>query len=301
MTLNRYLLPWYWPCWLIVGLLRLLTHLPYRSQIFLGKVLGGVIYVLGRSARRIARINLDLCFPDWPQARKQKLLRQSFEALGIGVMEAVLGWWGSAQKLEGLLEVKGEAYLLEALGSGRGVMILGAHYTTIQIAGRLMALRYPIGVMFRPNKIGFVNFLIQGLMKKHYHLALEKEEVRGMLRALKQGHAIWYAADLSPKRRNAAFVSFFGIPTATLKGIAQFPKLTKAVVLPVSHIRKDDGSGYEVSFHPPFENFPSENLEFDLQRANDFIETQIRKKPEQYLWIYKRFKTRPAGEKKLYD
>jgi len=299
-TPENFYKPKYWPFWLIIGVLRLLVFLPYRTQLWLGKWIGLALYQWSKKLRHIAEVNIDLCFPELSDKEKQTLIRENFISSGMAIFETALAWWGSERKLRSLVHIHGLENLEKAQATGKGVLLLGIHFTTLELAGRLFTLDHETSVMYRGHKIPFINFLIERTRKKHYKQIIERNNIRSFFKALKKGKMVWYTPDIEAGYYDHIFAPFFKIPAATLTATARIPALTGAVTVMSSYYRRDDGTGYDIIFSPMIENFPSDNLEQDISRINELIENAIRKKPEQYLWQYKRFKTRPNNEPRFY-
>ncbi len=297
---NKFLAPRYWPIWLAVGLLKLLIKLPYRTQLVLGKWLGRLLALVPSKMRHTTVINLQLCFPELTELQRQQLLRKNFESVGIGIFETALGWWAPDSKIQSLLHAQGVENIKMALAEGKAVMLCGAHFTTLEIAGRLMAQHLPLAVTYRTQKNPVFEKINRAALDKYYQQVLRREEVRGVLRCLKSGLCIWFAADTDAGIKNSVFVPFFDVLAATVTATPRYAKMSNAMVFPVAFYRREDGSGYELIIQPALENFPSDNIEQDVTRLNNVLEAAIRLRPEQYLWQYKRFKTRPIGEKRVY-
>ena len=295
----RYYLPIYWPVWLLLGCFWLLIQLPFRWQLQLGKLLGLIIMKIAKQSRRVATINIKLCFPEFSQQQRDALLRNSFINLGIAFFETGMGFWASNRRLKKLIHMSGQQQTLDYLKKKRGVLLLGAHFTTIEIVGRACAMEYDFAVMYRPHKIAILNFILKSLLEKHYIAAVPRHDIRQMVKLLKAGHAVWYSGDVNPARKKSIFAPFFNIPAATAKAPMRLAEMTDCAVIPLYHYRKPDGT-YQVELLPELTNFPSGDLEQDAIRINQIIESLVRKQPEQYLWQYMRFKTRPSGEKKIY-
>jgi Kdo2-lipid IVA lauroyltransferase/acyltransferase len=295
----RYYLPHYWPLWLIVFILWCIVQLPYRLQMRLGDGLGALMMLFAKNAQRIARINLRLCFPEKNEQEREILLRKSFGSLGKAVFEMGLGFWGTQRRLAKLAHFHGLEKAQKA-EQERGLFLIGAHFTTIEIVGRLFAMQYPLAVMYRPHKMGFINFLLERNLTKHYDKAIPRQSMRTMFKMLKAKQTVWYSADVNTKRQHSVFAPFFGIQALTCNAPAKLADRIQSAVFFAYPLRRDDGSGYDIYFDP-IDNYPSGSLEADAARVNALIEKAVRRKPEQYLWQYMRFKTRPEGEKRVYS
>ena len=293
--------PRHWPCWLGLASLRgLVILLPYPWLLYLGRICGHVLYRVASKARHTSQINIDLCFPNLSFSQKQRLLSDCFTSMGIGLFETAMAWWAPVKRLKPLVKIHGMEHIKTALQKGKGVIMVGAHFTTLEIVGRLFALHQPFAVVYRRQKNPVLDLLNQYYLQRHYHTAIAREDVRGILRSLKNNIPVWYTPDVDAGIKNSVFVPFFNIPAASVTATARFAKLSHTSIIPVSFYRREDGTGYDIIFQPPLENYPSNDLTIDTACINQVLETAIRNKPEQYLWSYKRFKTRPPGEARLY-
>lgn len=290
-----------WPFWLLIGLLWLLAHLPYKLAVTIGKYLGRLIYRIGGKARRTASINLSLCFPELSTAARELLLLQNFEATGISLIETAFAWWGAQPKLQPLLQVHGLEHLTAALAKGNGVIMCSAHFLTLELAGRLLAAQQPFAVIYRPQKNPVLDTFAKQNRRRIYQQIIARGDLRAMLRLLKNNGIVWYTPDIDAGRKNSIFVPFFNVPAATITATSRLAQRSNAAVLPAFPIRRKDNSGYDVYIHPPLENYPTADPEQDAMRINQIIEAAVRQAPEQYLWQYKRFKTRMGNEARFYD
>lgn len=292
--------PIYWPAWMGMGLLWLTTLLPNRGRIALGKHIGRFIYWLPTQLKHITDVNLKLCFPELSLDERKALAIKNFESLGIGLMEAAMAWWMPDKKLQQLFNVTGYEHVEQAFKRGKGVILLGPHFTSLEMVGRLLGMRYTFAVMYRPHKKAFIDFIQKRFRQKHYALSIPRHDMRQLIRALNDNIAIWYAYDVDGGRKRSVFAPFFGIKTASLTSVSRIVRMSDAAIVPISFYRKDDAFQYEIVLGAPIENAPTGDFEKDAEIFNASLEEAIRKKPEQYVWQYKRFKTRPPGEARLY-
>lgn len=295
------LAPRYWPTWFALGLLRLGTLLPFGAQLALGRWLGRRLHRFARRRRRIAETNLRLCFPELDEPARRRLLLAHFESLGMGFMETALSWWGSAGRLRGLMRIEGMEHLEAAQARGRGVLLVAAHFTTLEIGARLLALAVPLHPMYRPHNNPLFE-QIQGRARTRQSAgAIRRDDIRATVRALKANQAVWYAPDQDFGPRQSVFVPFMGINAATLTATGRLAKMSGAAVVPMTQERLADGSGYRVILEPPVEGLPSGDDQADARRQNAVFERWIRQRPADYLWVHRRFKTRPDGEPDFYE
>jgi Kdo2-lipid IVA lauroyltransferase/acyltransferase len=298
----RFLAPRYWPIWLGLGLMKVMATLPFHWQLAIGGRIGRWFGQFSSRRRRIAATNLMLCFPDWTAARRAAVLEAHFATLGIGLFEIAMAWWASDDTLHRLARVEGAEYLQRALDRGKGVILLTGHFTTLELGARFMTLLQPLHAMYRPHK----NPLFESAQRQQREWRcqlppLRHEDLRGLLRAFRQGHAVWYAPDQNHGPRNSLFVPFFGVPACTITATSRLAALSGAAVVPYFPRRLPGASGYEVVILPALERFPSGDLVADTRRINELLEQQIRRMPEQYLWVHRRFKTRPPGSPGVYS
>lgn len=296
-----FLHPRFWPLWLGLGLLWLVVQLPYAVLLQLGRLLGTVMYRVS-PRRNIAARNLELCLPERSVAERDRVLRENFASSGIAFFEMAMSWWWPRARLARLAHIEGLEHLQAAQREGRGVILMALHFTTLEIGAALLGQRHTIDGMYREHKNALFNYIQRRGRERHNldSTAIEREDVRTMLKVLRQGRAIWYAPDQDYGRKQSLFVPLFGIPAATVTATTKFARLGRALVVPFTQERLADGSGYRLTIHPPLADFPGESEEADCLRINQWVEQAVRACPEQYLWAHRRFKTRPEGAAKLY-
>jgi len=295
-----FLHPRFWPLWLGMGLLWLVVQLPYRWLLVLGRGLGGLMYHLAGSRRRIAARNLELCFPELSVGERQRLLRENFASTGMTFFEMAISWWWPVERLKRLGTVEGLEHLRHAEADGQGVILMALHFTTLEMGGALLCMQQDMYGMYRAHKNPLFDFIQRHGREQRLLGAIERDDVRGMLKVLRAGGVVWYAPDQDYGAQRSLFVPLFGVQAATVTATSKFARLGRARVVPFTQTRLADGSGYKVTVHPALADFPGESEEADCLRINQWIEQAIRLQPEQYLWAHRRFKTRPAGEPKLY-
>jgi KDO2-lipid IV(A) lauroyltransferase len=258
--------PRVWPTWLVVGLAWLIARLPLTALFWLGKVLGALVFRLGRSRRRITETNLALCFPELTEAERDRLARESFMHTALGALEAMVVWLNPGRDIAARTRVYGQEHFEQARALGRGVVLLGGHFSTMDIIAPAVA-EIDFDVMYRENRNPVWEWLQTTGRGRYFEAVIERNDTRQTLRRLRRGRAIWYAADQDYGRKHSVFAPFFGIPTASITATARLARL---------------------------------NDQADATRINQTIEAAIREHPEQYLWMHRRFKTRPEGSPSVY-
>jgi KDO2-lipid IV(A) lauroyltransferase len=292
--------PRYWPVHIGMVLGWLVAQLPFRVQMASGRALGTLANYLMPGRRRIARTNLGLCFPELDSDARRELLREHFRSLGLGVIETAMSWWTPAAQLHHLAQLEGLGHLHAALAAGNGVILLSAHFTTLEIGGRLLSLQTPFHVLYRRHKNAAFESVMQRARARHFEKAISRDDMRGMLKSLKANMPVWYAPDQNYGAEHSIFVSFFGIPASTITATARLARISGARVVPFFQERLPGAAGYRLNLYPALENFPTDDEAADTQRINNLIEAEIRKIPAQYLWAHRRFKTRPPGAAPVY-
>lgn len=293
--------PKHWPMWACFGFLRLLTFLPWKAQRVLGALLGRFAFLFLKERRRVVRINLSLCFPKFEKDERMELAKRHYESVGIGLFETCMAWWARPAKLPEHRFV-GLEILEKFRNEGRGVILFTAHFTTLEICARMFSDIMPMGGLYRDPDNPVVAWQMHRGRIDKMSPAVPLDDLRGLIRALKKGHTIWYAPDQSKKGKKGAFTSvlpFFGVPARTNTAMSRIAKMSGAAVVPFFAQRLEDGS-YRLEILPELEGFPSDDEDQDAARANRIIEENIRKVPEQYFWIHRRFKKRGADLPDVY-
>ncbi len=281
--------PRYWPTWLLVVPLVVLAHLPWRIQFACGRLIGHIAQHVAHRRRAITATNLAHCFPDLDQAERERLLHEHFEALGIGLTETALCWWAPDWRLHRRVEIYGIEHLQRATEAGHGVLMLTAHFTTLELGGRLLAMAHPVMPVYRPHENPVIEHLMQTRRRARTVGVIRRGDLRSMLRHLRRNTTIWYAPDQAYLGPRGVAAPFFGIPAPTNTATARIAAATGAPVLPFFVKRLNNGH-YRLDILPALDGFPSGDDLADATRVNAVLEQGIRKAPAQYLWSHDRFK-----------
>jgi KDO2-lipid IV(A) lauroyltransferase len=281
--------PRYWLTWLGLGVLRCIERLPFGAQRRLATGLGYLIRRLPLAYVRIAERNIALCLPQLSAAERRSLLARHCRSLGMALCETATTWWSNDERVGRLATVEGLEHLQGALAKGRGAILIGGHFTTIEIATRILGTVVPMNVVYRSTKNALLSHIMHASFCRHGK-PIRHDDIRAMIRALKNNEAVWYAPDQAYRNKGAAMVKFFGIPAATTTATSRLARISGAAVLTYFPERLPGGGGYRVVIGPPFEGYPGTDAVHDAERFHALLEAQIRRIPEQYLWMHRRFK-----------
>jgi len=284
------LAPQYWPTWLALGFLRMFEPLPYAALMAVGRTLGRALRHLPVGFVRITRTNLRLCLPTRSETERERLLDGHFQSLGIALMETAMAWWSSDERIRSLTQMVGMEHIEKASQQGRGVLLLSAHFTTLEIGARAICARLPGNIMYRPASNPVMGFFLARNRARRAKRAIRRDDIRVLIGALKAKELVWYAPDQAYRKKGAQMVPFFGVPCATNTATSRLAKMTDALVMPYFPERLANNAGYRITIHPPLENFPTDDAAADAVLYHQAIEAHIALVPEQYLWIHRRFK-----------
>ena len=224
--LYRFLLPRYWPVWAGLGLLRLAIMLPFPTRLAAGRAFGRLSMRLGTKRRRIAQRNLALCFPEMGEAERARLLTEHFESLGMALIETAMCWWSSDEEIRRRVIIEGLENLEQAMALGKGAIMLTGHFTTLELGGRFVTGLAPVAAVYRPHGNPLFDEIVKRGRERSAKETIPKQDVRGIIRALGNGRAIWFAPDQSHRRRHSANVPFFGVPAPTNTATSTFARLS---------------------------------------------------------------------------
>jgi KDO2-lipid IV(A) lauroyltransferase len=283
-----------------LALVWLLHWLPLPALAAFGRGAGLLLYALAFERQRVVLTNLRSCFPQLREDERAALARRHFAAFGRSLFEHGILWWGSRARVLRLVRIEG----LEHWHAVRDkpVIWLAPHFVGLDMGGIRLTAEYPlVSVYGRQKNPAFDAVLLHGRTRLGpTELYSRQDGIRPVAKAIKAGLPFYYLPDMDFGPRDSIFVPFFDVPAATITGLARIAALTGAVVVPAVTTQLPGGEGYVLRFYPAWENFPSADLAADTRRMNAFIEDRVREMPEQYYWLHKRFKTRPAGEPRFY-
>jgi KDO2-lipid IV(A) lauroyltransferase len=295
------LAPRLWPAWLGVGVMKLIAMLPWKMLMAIGRALGAVIERFPSPRREVAATNIALCFPELDAAAQTRLVDAHLRDIGMMLMEFALGWMGSDRAIARIpVRFEGLEHLEAAHAQGRGVLLVGGHFSHLELCARLVSQRIRIAGMYRRMDNPVFEWTVLRARLGYARAMFDKDDIRGTVKYLRGGGTLWYAPDQDMRSKDNAFVPFFGVTAATITATHHLARMSRSVVIPFFHRRLPDNQGYALRLGAPLEGMPSEDAETDTARVNLSIEQMVREAPEQYLWVHKRFKTRPEGSPPIY-
>lgn len=294
--------PKYWLTWLAILALFLSSFLPYGTLLALGRLLGRIAAPFAKSRYQIAYRNLELCFPELTTAEITQKVQINFENAGIAILEMGMAWFWPSWRVRGLLKITGLEHIERAKADNQAIILLGAHFLTIEMAARAAGLLVPSTAVYRKQRNPVLDYWFYwGRMRENKGM-LDRSDFKGMIRALKAGGPLWYAPDHDyGPHKSSVFAPFFAVQEAnTVSATSTLARLGNSCVIPAFLKRLPGLQGYELIFYPKMEDFPSNDLAADAQKTNQQIEKMVSECDEQYMWLHRRFKTRPQGEASLY-
>jgi len=284
--------PRYWPTWVLLGCMHVAAKLPASWQLGLGRGLGRVLRRFKKREERAARRNLELCFPELDAAEQRELLDRHFDAVGMSFVEMAIGWHTPIDRLLERVSIHGREHLEQALARG-GALLVGAHFTTLEVGYAVLeALTPRASCMYRPQRNAMMDVMIRRGRYRFAKHQISRDNVRALVRALRDGYAVGYLPDQTHLGNQSELIPFFGEPAVTNTATTKLVAISGATMLPYFFRRLPSGD-YRVDIGPPLAGFPSESPKHDAERLFGLLEDYIRLAPEQYLWLYKKFKGRP--------
>lgn len=299
---KSFLQPKYWLTWFGIGLLYILVLLPYPVIYWLGTRLGRFSKVFLKKRVQIAERNLELCFPQMPKSEREALVNKNFESVGMGLFETGMAWFWPDWRVKRWFKVSGLEHIKKVKDSGQGILLIGIHFLTLELGARILGICNPGVGVYRPNDNPVMDWLQTWGRLRSNKFMIDRKDVKGMIRSLKAGEIIWYAPDHDYGPHKSVFVPLFAVDkAATTTGTYILAKTSKPALIPFTPKRLPEGKGYELIISPPVADFPIDNEENTAKAMNKVVEQEILRAPDQYMWLHRRFKTRPEGDASLYN
>ncbi|MEJ2508562.1 MAG: lysophospholipid acyltransferase family protein [Gammaproteobacteria bacterium] len=299
---RRFLAPRWWPSWIALAGLWVLTQLPRAVRHGLGAFIGRLVFRAHGKRRDIVEVNLAWCFPELDAAARRDLARRYFVRLAQTLLDYGLLWWASDSKLDRLIAIDGEEHLDACRAAGRPVILLTGHGVALDFGGLAITRRHPTVGLVKPARHPIFEWLMsRGRTRFRGRLFSRDVGIRPVVRAIRDGAIFYYLPDEDlGATHQSVFAPFFGVPTATLTALGRLARLTGAAVLPCMTYYLPGSGRYQVRIGAPLEGFPVGDDRADTARMNRELEALIRACPDQYMWSLRLFQTRPDGEPSPY-
>jgi KDO2-lipid IV(A) lauroyltransferase len=281
-------------------ILKLSARLPISWMQAFGKGIGTVAAIIFPYRKSVGLTNLRLCFPDMPEKERRRLLHRHYQSMGMGLFEMAASWYKTPEEIEALSSISGLEHLKAVQDSGRGALLLSAHFTTLEMGGRIMLENYgPFCCLYRSPNQPYIAKEMTRVRNTRMKRVIRMDEVNELVRALRDGDPVWYAPDQGKKIKYSEVLPFFGEPAVTNTATGRIARMGKAAILPFIGYRDKDGH-YHVKIFPELTHLPTKDPSNDGLEINHVIEKLVEMAPEQYFWLHKRFKRRGPGYEDVY-
>lgn len=305
----HFLHPKNWGFWLVLAVFLPLIYLPLRVQFWIGKQLGLFVFHIGKSRRKVTLVNLTLAFPEKSDNDRYLMAREVFINQGIGVFETLSAWFRPYLFDADNVQIDGLDNILQAQEQSRAVLLLGAHYTMLDLGGLLCTQHFPASAMYRPQNNELLEWFIYNSRSRIYNTQIEHRDLRTMSECFKKGDVIWYTPDQDFGLKSGVMANFFGVPAATVTAQKRLLKLGNRSNPPAvialhfyrTNLKQNGNPVYKITITPELKNYPTGDDHADAQRVNDLFESFIRKAPTQWMWFHKRYKNKEGGRTSYYD
>lgn len=294
---SDFLAPRFWGTWCGIGLIYVMAWMPWVLKIAFTHLLCALIGKVAKSRVRTLNANINACFADLPDDERQALAKQALYSNVFGFFETAYAWCRGTKGLN--VKIEGWEYYEQAKADGRGILVLSGHFSMLDLGAALIGHAIPVGTIYRKLDNPLLNYFMTRSRERYLTYTVARKDMKGMVRRLKNGEAMGYLPDQDFGRKRAIFLPFFGVQTATIVSTTQLASAGDATVLPVSAYRVGKSSTYVLKFHPLLD-IPTDDAERDALTWTQWLESTISDYPDQYLWMHKRFKTRPEGEASIY-
>jgi KDO2-lipid IV(A) lauroyltransferase len=300
VSLKTFLHPRHWYAWPVLAFLLVTSRLPGRVLWLLGIGLGALFSLLPSPSCRFAERNIHMCFQQMNAGERRKLVRRHFRLCAFAMLSLGVTWFAPRWRVKRFITLRDRHHLDNAYAGGKNVILLAPHFIGLDMGGIRVSSAWKIVSMYRKARDPLLEYLFQRRGRFGAVVVERMASLKPVIRLIREGRPFYYLPDQDMGERASVFVPFFGIPAATITALSRIAQTTNAVVVPCVTRILPGGRGYETRLHPPLENFPTDDPESDAARMNAEIEKWVREMPDQYMWSYRRFKTRPNGEPSLY-
>ncbi|TDO98888.1 lysophospholipid acyltransferase family protein [Marinomonas balearica] len=292
-SLRSFIAPKYWPTWFFLGIAYCLAFLPWKTQLTLGKYLGRLLLQLAPRRRKICDVNLKICYPEMSSSERSKLTKRHFESTGQGLFETMTSWFRNSDYIAKRTTFIGNDVIEEALSQGKGCLLVGAHFSPIDLCGVQLARHIDVCPIYKLQSNKVINWVMERQRQNAYKKTIERSNTREIIKSLKDNKVVWFAADQDYGRKNSVYAPFFKKQCATISHIGRITQISKAPVVLFDYSRTE--SGYKLVL-THVKDFPTDDDVANATHLNVQFEKIIEPKKEQYFWTHRRFKNQPNPE-----
>ncbi|MGF1687370.1 LpxL/LpxP family Kdo(2)-lipid IV(A) lauroyl/palmitoleoyl acyltransferase [Photobacterium japonica] len=297
-----FLTPRNWPTLLLILTMYLISWLPYTWLRRLGQGIGRTAMRLMKKRRFTIERNLALCFPDMSTAEREAIIKQNIDNAGLALFETAMAWFWSDARVNRHVRIEGMEYMEQLEREGKGVVCIAVHSMNLELGARAFGIHKSASGVYRPNNNPCYDYFQHKGRSRSNRTLIDRRDVKGMLKALRNGARVWYAPDHDYGRRRATFAPLFAVENAcTTMGTSLLVDNSGCEVLSFTMVRESDSGQYVIRISPTYADFPRDQPEEAAAYVNKIVESSIMQAPEQYMWLHRRFKTRPEGEPSLYE
>ncbi len=304
----QFIHPKYWGIWLAFAVFLPLIYLPLSWQFTSGRWLGKIIFKLAKSRQRVTLINLKLAFPNLSDDQRYQMAEEVFVNQGIGIFESLCAWFLPKKVLNQKIKVDidGLQHLQNAQQQGKAVLLLGGHYTMLDLGGLLCRQYFAIDCVYSPQNNALLEWFICKGRSHIFDKQIEHKDMRSLVTSLKNGHVVWYSPDQDFGLKHGVMAKFFGVPCATITAPRRLAKLGNkqnppAVMALHTYRKQGKPLHYQLTITSALVDYPSDDEVADAVRVNRLLEDFIRIAPTQWMWFHKRYKTGKNGKSGYYN
>lgn len=294
---SDFLAPKYWLTWLGIAGLHVLAWLPWSAKKTLASLMGRMVKRFAKSRYRVLQTNIDVCFADKSTEERAQLVEDALFSNMLGYLESAYVWCRNVKNVP--LTIEGMEHYEAAQATGKGIIFFTGHFSILDMGGAFLGANFDTGTVYRRHDNPLFNYYMTRCRENNFAYTIARKDVRGMIRHLRKGDNLCYLPDQDFGPKHSVFVPFFGVPTASITSTTALAKTGQAIVLPFTGYRLGRDFRYVFKFYPPLD-IPTDDAVKDTKVWSQWLEQTISERPEQYLWLHKRFKTRPEGEPSIY-
>lgn len=297
----NYLMPRYWLTWFGVFFLWSMMFTPVAFRNTVAKLITIISCKTNKKRYRIAKKNLLMCFPDKSESELNQMVRKFFYYQSRILLDYAFLWFSNEKRLKKLYLIKHDGELRGLKKLDQNIILLTCHMLALDHGAQALSMDNHIVGLIKPMKNPVTDWLVaRGRTRFNTHLYERTYGMMGVISSIKSGDQFFYLPDEDLGKSQSVFLPFFGVQKATITALGRLAKICDAKVVPCVSIFNDETGQYEIHFMPSLSSYPTGDKVADALTMNQVIEKLILKAPEQYIWTFRYFKTRPTDESSVY-